>query len=85
MSSYEPLDGVVDAVLRAATAARAPRDVATTRRGAVELWLARHLPSVTDRIVARTLAGRARSGAFEGADLAAGVVARHAATEEGRS
>ncbi|MGW0606795.1 SDR family NAD(P)-dependent oxidoreductase [Streptomyces sp. NPDC002640] len=85
MSSYEPLDGVVDAVLRAATAARAPRDVATTRRGAVELWLARHLPSVTDRIVARTLAGRVRSGAFEGADLASGVVARHAGADGARS
>jgi NAD(P)-dependent dehydrogenase (short-subunit alcohol dehydrogenase family) len=84
MSSYEPLDGVVGAVLRAATAPRAPRDVATTRRGAVELWLARHLPSVTDRIVSRTLAGRVASGAFEGADLASGVVARHGGTGAGR-
>ncbi|WP_151772507.1 SDR family NAD(P)-dependent oxidoreductase [Streptomyces abyssomicinicus] len=85
MSSYEPLDGVVDAILRAATAARAPRDVATTRRGAVELWLARHLPSVTDRIVARTLAGRVGAGAFEGAEPASGVVARHTGVRGGRS
>ncbi|MFI6990847.1 SDR family NAD(P)-dependent oxidoreductase [Nonomuraea wenchangensis] len=78
MSSYEPLEGVVDAVLRAALGRRARRDVATTRHGAVELFLARHLPSVTDRIIARTLSGRVRSGAFDGAELAAGVVARHA-------
>ncbi|MFC4056764.1 SDR family NAD(P)-dependent oxidoreductase [Planomonospora corallina] len=77
MSSYEPLEGVVGTVLRAALSRRAHRDLTTTRRGAVEFFLARHLPAVTDRIVARTLAGRVRSGAFEGAGLAAGVVRRH--------
>ncbi|MEU4427114.1 SDR family NAD(P)-dependent oxidoreductase [Actinoplanes sp. NPDC024001] len=80
MSRYEPLDGVVRTVLRAALSRRARRDLPTTRRGAVEFFLARHLPALTDRIVARTLAGRARSGAFAGADLAAGVVARHGGT-----
>ena len=79
MSSYEPLEGVVDAVLRAALGRRVRRDVPTTRRGAVEFFLARHLPRVTDRIIARTLAGRVRSGAFAGAELAAGVVERHSA------
>jgi len=77
MSSYEPLEGVVDTVLRAALGRRVRRDMPTTRRGAVEFFLARHLPFVTDRIIARTLAGRARSGAFKGAELAAGVVRRH--------
>ncbi|GIE77176.1 short-chain dehydrogenase/reductase [Actinoplanes philippinensis] len=77
LSRYEPLDGVVDTVVRAALSRRARRDLATTRRGAVELFLARHLPALTDRIVARTLAGRVRSGAFADATLAAGVVARH--------
>ncbi|MFJ9929886.1 SDR family NAD(P)-dependent oxidoreductase [Streptomyces misionensis] len=80
MSSYEPLEGVVDTVLRAALGRRVRRDLPTTRRGAVEFFLARHLPSVTDRIIARTLAARARSGAFEGAELAAGVVGRHTET-----
>ncbi|QKW37439.1 SDR family NAD(P)-dependent oxidoreductase [Actinomadura sp. NAK00032] len=78
VSVYEPLDGVVDAVLRAALARRPRRDVTTTRRGAVEFFLARHLPALTDRIVARTFAGRVRAGAFAGAELAAGVVRRHA-------
>ncbi|MDN4172060.1 SDR family NAD(P)-dependent oxidoreductase [Nocardioides sp. SOB77] len=78
MSSYEPLEGVVDAVVRAALSPRAPRDVPTTRRGAVELFLARHLPALTDRIVARTFSSRIRAGAFGDAALAAPAVARHA-------
>lgn len=78
MSRYEPLEGVVDAVVRAALSRRPLRDVTTTRRGAVEFFLARHLPALTDRIVARTFARRVRSGAFAGAELAAGAVRRHA-------
>ncbi|NKZ09246.1 SDR family NAD(P)-dependent oxidoreductase [Actinomadura latina] len=78
VSVYEPLDGVVDAVLSAALSRRPRRDVTTTRRGAVEFFLARHLPALTDRIVARTFSERVRSGAFEGAELAARVVRRHA-------
>ncbi|MEU8797593.1 hypothetical protein [Spirillospora sp. NPDC048819] len=75
VSRYEPLDG---AVLRAALSRRPRRDVTTTRRGAAEFFLARHLPALTDRIVARTFTGRVRGGAFEGAEMAAGVVRRHA-------
>ncbi|TDC86996.1 SDR family NAD(P)-dependent oxidoreductase [Actinomadura sp. 7K507] len=78
VSRYEPLDGVVDAVLHAALSRRPRRDVTTTRRGAAEFFLARHFPALSDRIVARTFAERVRSGAFKGAELAAGVVGRHA-------
>ena len=81
MSSFEPLEGVVDTVVRAAVGSRVRRDMATTRRGAAELFLARHFPRTTDRIIARTLAKRVEAGAFEGAELAAGVVARH--TDQG--
>ncbi|WP_200842085.1 SDR family oxidoreductase [Actinomadura sp. K4S16] len=80
MSRYEPLEGVVRTVLRAALRGRPRRDLPTTRRGAVEFFLARHLPALADRIVAGTLAGRVRSGAFQGAELAAGVIARHRPT-----
>ncbi len=80
MSRYEPLEGVVDAVLKAALDRRVHRDLATTRRGATEMFLARHLPSLSDRLVARTLAGRIRSGAFAGAELAAPLVSRHASS-----
>lgn len=76
MSRYEPISGVLTAIESALVRARPRRDVPTTRRGAVEFFLARHLPAVADVIVQRTLAGRARSGAFDGAALAAGVVAR---------
>ena len=77
MSSFEPLEGVVDTVLRAVLDSRVRRDLATTRRGAAELFLARHFPRVTDAIIARTLAKRVDAGSFEGAELASGVVARH--------
>jgi NAD(P)-dependent dehydrogenase (short-subunit alcohol dehydrogenase family) len=79
VSRYEPLEGVVDAVVRAALGRRVRRDLPTTRRGAVEMMLARHLPSVSDRVVARTVAARVRAGAFDGAELAAPMVRRHAA------
>ncbi|MGP4023304.1 hypothetical protein [Actinomadura sp. 3N407] len=78
VSRHEPLDGAVDAVLHAAPARRPRRGVTTTRRGAVELFQVRHLPALTDRTVARTFAGRVRSGAFRGAETAAGVVRRRA-------
>nr|WSW69165.1 SDR family NAD(P)-dependent oxidoreductase [Streptomyces sp. NBC_00995] len=77
MSVYEPLEGVVDAIALAALAKRPRRDVPTTRKGAVEFFMARHLPALTDRVVARTLAARVSAGAFDGAALAAGVVERN--------
>lgn len=80
MSVYEPLDGVVDTILLAALSVRPRRDLTTTRKGAVEFFLARHLPALTDRIVARTLRARAAAGAFDGAGIAAGVVARNRST-----
>ncbi|MDX6587105.1 MAG: hypothetical protein QOI31_1578 [Solirubrobacterales bacterium] len=78
MSQYEPLEGVIATVLRAVLATRPHRDLATTKRGGAELFLARHMPRLSDKIIARTLASRIKDGAFEGADLAAGLVARHA-------
>lgn len=76
MSQYEPLEGVVGAVLRGALSRRVHRDLPTTSRGAVELTLSRHLPGLTDRIVTRTFADRLGSGALDGAELAAGPLQR---------
>ncbi|MGW0433109.1 SDR family NAD(P)-dependent oxidoreductase [Micromonospora sp. NPDC003197] len=73
VSRYEPVDGVVDAILRAATARKAPRDVATTPRGRVELFLARHLPSVAAAVVSRTVARRIAAGDLDQAPLAEGM------------
>jgi short-subunit dehydrogenase len=78
VSQFEPLEGVVDKVLGAALDRKVRRDVPTTRRGAAELFLARHFPTLSDRIVARTMASRIASGDFDDAELAAGLVARHA-------
>lgn len=77
MSRYEPLEGVVGAVGRAALARRVPRDVTTSPRGALEFALARHFPALVDRMVVKTVAKRAASGDFDSAPLARGVVSRH--------
>ena len=76
VSRLEPADGVVTAIVRAATARKAPRAVATTRRGRLEMAVARHFPSVADAMVRRTVAARLAAGAFAGAPLAAGMVRR---------
>jgi NAD(P)-dependent dehydrogenase (short-subunit alcohol dehydrogenase family) len=77
VSRYEPVEGVVGAILRAATARRAPRNVATTARGRLEMAIARHLPSLADRMVRRTIAARIAAGDLDSAPLAAGMVRRH--------
>ncbi|MBY8875766.1 SDR family NAD(P)-dependent oxidoreductase [Micromonospora sp. PLK6-60] len=77
VSRLEPVAGVVAAILRAATARRAPRDVATTRRGRLEMALARHAPALADRLVRRTVAARIAAGDLDAAPLAAGMVRRH--------
>ncbi|WP_433413991.1 SDR family NAD(P)-dependent oxidoreductase [Microtetraspora malaysiensis] len=77
VSRPEPVEGVVDAIARALTARRAPRDVATTARGRVEMAVARHAPRLADRLVRRTVAARITAGDFAGAPLAAGMVRRH--------
>lgn len=77
VSRPEPLEGVVSAVVAAVTARRAPRDVATTRRGRAEMALARHAPSLADRIVRRTVAARVTAGAFAEAPLAEGLRRRY--------
>lgn len=80
------LDGLVPAehvrdtvltVVRAAAARSAPRDVASTRTGTAAFRLARHAPGLVDRAVAARLRRLARTHAFEGAELAAGLCERH--------
>lgn len=80
MSTYEPLEGIVQAVSHAALSVRARRDVTTSRKGALEFALSRHLPSLVDRMILKTIDKRAASGDFDRAPLAAGVVARHGRT-----
>jgi NAD(P)-dependent dehydrogenase (short-subunit alcohol dehydrogenase family) len=77
VSRPEPVEGVVAAILRAATARRAPRDVATTTRGRLEMAVGRHAPALADRLVRRTLAARLAAGDLDAAPLATGMVRRH--------
>ncbi|RKN41475.1 SDR family NAD(P)-dependent oxidoreductase [Micromonospora endolithica] len=79
VSRFEPVEGVVAAILRAATARRAPRDVATTGRGRLEMALARHAPGLADRLVRRTVEKRVAAGDLDAAPLAEGMRRRHRA------
>jgi NAD(P)-dependent dehydrogenase (short-subunit alcohol dehydrogenase family) len=75
-SREEPLDGVVAKIV-AACDGRGGRDVAVTRGGALQLAVARHLPGVVDRVVARTLRTRVAAGELDEAPIAAGLRRRH--------
>ena len=76
-SHEEPIDDVVATIVRACEARRPGRDVAVTRGGRIALAVARHLPGVVDRVVARVLARRVAAGALDGAEVAAGLRERH--------
>ncbi len=81
-----PAESVRDTVLtvvRAAAAAKAPRDVASTRAGMAAFLLARHAPGVVDRAVAPRLRRLVRTQAFDDAELAAGLLQRHGAHGRG--
>ena len=54
-----------------------PRDIAVTRGGAVQIAVARHLPGVVDRVVAKRLAKSVAAGDLDAAELAAGLRGRH--------
>ncbi|GAA3454538.1 SDR family NAD(P)-dependent oxidoreductase [Dactylosporangium matsuzakiense] len=73
VSRYEPVSGVIDAILHAATATRPPRDLATTPRGRVELAVARHFPALAAALVTRTVRTRLAAGALDDAPLAEGM------------
>src|SRR5215469_11775785 len=75
----ESVRATVLAVVRAAAARSAPRDVASTRAGTAAFRLARHAPGLLDRAVAARLRRLVLTQAFEGAELAAGLRERHRA------
>ena len=76
-SREEPLERVVAAIVRAAESPRPPRDLAVTRGGSLQIAVARHLPRVVDRAVARRLAKSVAAGELDDAAVAAGLRARH--------
>lgn len=82
MSVYEPLEGVVAAVVNGALSRQVRRDIPTSRRGQLEFFLSRHVPFVVDRMITKTLRERVATGVFDDAELAAGVVGRLRQTAE---
>jgi NAD(P)-dependent dehydrogenase (short-subunit alcohol dehydrogenase family) len=76
-SHEEPIEQVVATIVTACEAKNPGRDVAVTRGGALQMGVARHLPRLVDRVVARTLAKRIGKGELDAADIAAGLRARH--------
>ena len=75
VSRFEPIEGIVETVLRAATGRY--RDLPTSRRGRLEFFVGRHFPRLSDRLVSKTVNQRMASGAFNDAELAQGMVARY--------
>lgn len=76
-SREEPLERVVGTIADACDGGRHGRDLAVTRGGAVQMAVARHLPRLVDRVVARTLAKRIAAGELDDAEVAAGLRLRH--------
>jgi NAD(P)-dependent dehydrogenase (short-subunit alcohol dehydrogenase family) len=76
-SREEPLERVVSTIVGACESERPPRDVSPTRGGALQLAVARHLPKLVDRVVARQVGKAVAAGAMDGAPLAAGLRERH--------
>jgi len=76
-STEEPIEQVVATIVNACEGRNPGRDVAVTRGGRLQMGVARHLPRVVDRVVARTLAKRIAAGDLDGADVAAGLRLRH--------
>lgn len=73
----ERVSDVARTVLGTLAAARPPRDVAATRIGRLELWLARHLPAAVDAAVRSRLAREIAGGRYDDVPLAQGVVRRY--------
>lgn len=76
-STEEPIEEVVAKIVNACEGRNPGRDVAVTRGGRIQMGVARHMPRLVDRVVARTLAKRIKAGDLDGADVAAGLRARH--------
>jgi NAD(P)-dependent dehydrogenase (short-subunit alcohol dehydrogenase family) len=73
----ESLDDAAAAMARAVTCDRPPRDLATTRRGGVQLRLLRHVPrKVVDQATSAYMRQIVRRGAFSRSELAADYVQR---------
>ena len=86
MVPAEPLDAAAAALVRAALAPVAPRDLATSRQGTVGYTLFRHMPRrVLDRLTHSRLRQFAARGHFDKAEMAADLRNRLATARSSRS
>lgn len=85
LTSEEQISHVVRTLLRAATAARPPRDCGTSVLGHLDLLAAKHLPRVADRVIVRRFRAAARSGRYDRVPIAQALLQRladHTSPEE---
>src|SRR5699024_89564 len=73
----ERTQDTVMAVVRAAGAKHAPRDIASTALGTVGLHLTRHFPGTTEQVVALQMQLLLSEGTFADAEIAQGLHERH--------
>lgn len=71
----EPLQAVVDTIVRACTGTPR-RDLATTRLGTFEIGLARHFPALIDRVILNRMRQLQHRQHYQHAPLASGMLAR---------
>ncbi|WP_069801256.1 SDR family NAD(P)-dependent oxidoreductase [Thermogemmatispora onikobensis] len=71
----EPLEAVVRTIVRCCRG-RVRRDVATTRLGALEIGLARHLPALVDLVILLRLRRLARAHRYDRSPLARSMIKR---------
>lgn len=71
----EPLSAMIRTTVRACTG-KPRRDLATTRRGRLEIGLARHFPSLVDRAILQRMQYLAQQKRYKQAPLASGMLKR---------
>ncbi|HEX4754882.1 MAG TPA: SDR family NAD(P)-dependent oxidoreductase [Candidatus Dormibacteraeota bacterium] len=76
MTRPQSPDDVAAIVVRALTAARAPRDAACAALGRLEMAAARHLPRTVDAVIRRRLVREVSRGGYSSAPLATAMRSR---------
>jgi NAD(P)-dependent dehydrogenase (short-subunit alcohol dehydrogenase family) len=71
----EPLSAMIATTVRACTG-KPRRDLATTRRGRIEIGLARHFPVLVDRLILQRMRHLAQQQRYTQAPVAAGMLKR---------
>jgi NAD(P)-dependent dehydrogenase (short-subunit alcohol dehydrogenase family) len=76
----EPLSAMIATAVRACTG-KPRRDLATTRRGSLEISIARHFPALVDRLILQRMYQLARQQRYTDAPVAQGMLKRRGIIE----